>query len=119
MQSQSFAYTKRIVVVLVILLFASLSARSPAVSQHAFDRTQGDGDTIAWYNTTAKQTGSVAHRPADALAALQARSPDPIAVHWDANVGIPDWLSVAAPGGRLPYTLSPAEHGNPTAIAQG
>lgn len=57
--------------------------------------------------------------PAEALAALQARSVELLQVDWDARTGIPRFLTTARPDGRLPYTPTPIEQGNPEAIARG
>jgi Zn-dependent metalloprotease len=57
--------------------------------------------------------------PAEALAALQARSGAPLAVRWDDRSGAPTFLSAADPAGRLAYTPTAAEIGSPLAIARG
>lgn len=54
-----------------------------------------------------------------AFAALQGRASSPLAAHWDARTGAPDFLAGAGRNGRLPYTPAPGEVGRPEAIARG
>lgn len=57
--------------------------------------------------------------PAEAFAALQARSATPLTVRWNAQHGIPDFLHSRDLTGRLPYQPTALEVGNPVAIAHG
>ncbi len=54
-----------------------------------------------------------------AFAALQGRAAGPLAAHWDPASGIPDFLSGADAATPLPYIPTPAEVGDPAAIARG
>lgn len=57
--------------------------------------------------------------PADAFDLLQRRAAAPLDVHWSPLSGVADFLSGAGPAGRLPYTPTAAEIGDPLAIARG
>lgn len=57
--------------------------------------------------------------PAQALSALEARAGTPLHVDWNAERGIPEFLSAQASDARLPYTPTAAEVGSPLAIARG
>lgn len=54
-----------------------------------------------------------------ALDALQARSAGPLDAYWNPDTHVPTFLAARQSTGRIPYTPSAAEIGNPTAIAQG
>ncbi|WP_129629439.1 M4 family metallopeptidase [Candidatus Oscillochloris fontis] len=57
--------------------------------------------------------------PAEAFAALQARTTTPLAVRWNIQHGIPDFLHSRDLTGHLPYQPTALEVGNPLAIAHG
>ncbi len=57
--------------------------------------------------------------PRVAFAGLQRRAAGPLAAHWDARSGIPDFLSGVDATTPIPYTPTAAERGNPVAIARG
>ncbi|MDW8403795.1 M4 family metallopeptidase [Chloroflexus sp.] len=61
----------------------------------------------------------VAAQAGNAFTALAARATSPLIAAWDARTGIPTFLVPATVDGRLPYTPTPAEIGNPLAIARG
>ncbi|NJN16673.1 MAG: hypothetical protein HC822_10570 [Oscillochloris sp.] len=54
-----------------------------------------------------------------AFAALQARSADPLAVFYHPQSGRVEFLSAVDAAGRIPYTPTDIERGNPVAIARG
>src|SRR5437762_10483752 len=68
-------------------------------------------------------SGTLAHHEDDAvhtaLARLQARSSSPLLAHWNERTGVPDFINSTNGKGRIPYTPSAAEKGNPVAIARG
>ncbi len=57
--------------------------------------------------------------PAVAYALLEARTAHPLTVRWDATSGLPRFLAATERDGRLPYTPTDIERGNPTATAFG
>lgn len=61
----------------------------------------------------------VAAHASHAFTALAARTTTPLLAAWDARTGIPTFLVPATTDGRLPYTPTAAEIGNPLAIARG
>ena len=57
--------------------------------------------------------------PAAAFEALNKRAGGTLTASWDAQTGIPRFLSGNSRDARIPYTPTAAEQGNPTAIARG
>ncbi|NNJ10993.1 peptidase M4 family protein [Chloroflexales bacterium ZM16-3] len=105
---------------LLLLALAYLLAALPLLWPHPAARSLRLTPQIPAADPLVARTpllGDVA--PAEAFVALQARSPEPLTVRWNERSGIPDFLSAADPAGRLPYQPTPAEIGNPLAIARG
>jgi Zn-dependent metalloprotease len=57
--------------------------------------------------------------PRQAFDALQAQAGGTLKVTWHETTAIPRFLAGQTPAARIPYTPTPAEHGNPLAIARG
>jgi Zn-dependent metalloprotease len=57
--------------------------------------------------------------PAQAYATLAAQTTSPLAVRWDAVTGTPRFITAIERDGRLPYTPTDLERGNPLATALG
>src|SRR5262245_14657809 len=81
------------------------SLRLPPAGALTIRHSAGDGST-----TITSQA---------AFELLQARATGPLDVHWSESTGIPDFLTGAEAGTRIPYTPTAAERGNPVAIARG
>src|SRR4029450_8132344 len=64
--------------------------------------------------------GAVAAPPGGALSrALPAELAGALELHWDERSRTVGFMAPKHPAGRLPYTPSAAERGNPVAIARG
>jgi Zn-dependent metalloprotease len=103
--------------VAVLILVGALGVR-PAGQPGTLGGSGFGARQIAWEPTA---TASLAGDPSPraAFAALQRRADGPLAVHWDARSGIPEFLAVAHGTTALPYNPTAAEVGKPVAIARG
>ena len=104
--------------VLMSLLLAAALGLQSALPLATLDAPGLSPGQLAWVPTATAQAAA-GSTPRGAFAELQRRADGPLAVHWDARSGIPDFLAVAPGTAALPYTPTEAEIGNPVAIARG
>lgn len=96
------------------LVLSSLLPTVPTPAQQALTRTLTLTPSLQ-----PRPTHGQPLTPRQAFLALQAKLGSPLRVQWDPGAEIPEFLTPADPTQRLPYTPTPAERGNPVAIARG